>query len=360
MHSTNNIIESCPICRQASERIYEKLQNYKEGATSDVYFCKNCDSQYVRPLAVDSEIYNDIYRSASSLPGYGRYSIYAKQVLEEEYPHEYLSKVEDTYDFVVRELKGIELGKDSRILEVGSGLGYLTYSLNRAGYNVVGIDISSKSVEEAESRFGNIYECIDLVDFLDIEGNCGSYDIVILTEVIEHVPAPDKLLKLVAEAVSEHGKILLTTPNRSRYAPDLVWHTELPPVHLWWFSETGIKTIAEKNNLYVNFYNFKDRNRSGGSGRGGKDTWRLARGERAVLRHDGAPSSNSLGYCWRMAYRCVALVKRVMAFFRIGARYAVRGWLQPNYPIVLEDESRSRSLGAILRKKQMIMTKHED
>ena len=42
-------------------------------------------------------------------------------------------------------------------MEVGCGLGYLTYALDKSQFNVTGIDISNKAIELAIKRFGNLY-----------------------------------------------------------------------------------------------------------------------------------------------------------------------------------------------------------
>jgi hypothetical protein len=54
------------------------------------------------------------------------------------------------------------------------------------------------------------------------------------------------------------GKILLTTPNRTFYGKNIVWETDRPPVHLWWFSEDSMKHIADKLNANVQFTDFTD------------------------------------------------------------------------------------------------------
>lgn len=48
----------------------------------------------------------------------------------------------------------------------------------------------------------------------------------------------------------------MTTPNKSFYSDKLVWATELPPVHQWWFTEESIKILAEKLGMSMNLFDF--------------------------------------------------------------------------------------------------------
>jgi SAM-dependent methyltransferase len=138
-----------------------------------------------------------------------------------------------------------------RILEVGSGLGYLTYSLVKAGYDAKGLDISESAVKQASGRFGNYYLCGD-VRQLAISDQ-GKYDYVISTEVIEHIDDPSGFMGAILSLLKPGGKAIITTPGKSAYPDDIIWASDLPPVHLWWFSEESIKYIASQLNASVKF-----------------------------------------------------------------------------------------------------------
>jgi hypothetical protein len=48
----------------------------------------------------------------------------------------------------------------------------------------------------------------------------------------------------------------VTTPNRSVYPSDGVWLTELPPVHLWWFSERSMTQMGKHLDMTTRFVDF--------------------------------------------------------------------------------------------------------
>jgi 2-polyprenyl-3-methyl-5-hydroxy-6-metoxy-1,4-benzoquinol methylase len=101
----------------------------------------------------------------------------------------------------------------ARVLDLGCAQGTLGLQLAEEGYRVTLVDIRPAHIEYARAR----HEHGD-VEFL--VGEAGpqfpenhAYDVVICTEVLEHVPAPARLLDTLRAKVAEGGALLLTTPN---------------------------------------------------------------------------------------------------------------------------------------------------
>jgi SAM-dependent methyltransferase len=86
--------------------------------------------------------------------------------------------------------------------------------------------------------------------------NKGVYDVVIATEVIEHIHEPLEFLDTVLALLKPGGRAIITTPNRSLYPSETIWATDLPPVHVWWFSEDSLRYLAEKTGATINFINY--------------------------------------------------------------------------------------------------------
>ena len=139
-------------------------------------------------------------------------------------------------------------------MEVGSGFGYLTYALRKSYHDCTGIDISKNAVEKARHDFGEFYEVSDLMDFVDPTG--AGYDIVVATELIEHVADPKALVARAASLLKPGGSLLLTTPNKDLYSDRMAWHTDLAPVHLWWFSKTSLRSLGWSAGMAVQFVDF--------------------------------------------------------------------------------------------------------
>ncbi len=108
--------------------------------------------------------------------------------------------------------------KNSRILELGCGMGEFCYFCMKEGYkNYEGIDASKENVEYIKRYLGedsrvsvnNIFEY-----FLPAENRSG-YDVIVLNDVIEHLTKPEifELLDLVYENLNIGGVFLIKTPN---------------------------------------------------------------------------------------------------------------------------------------------------
>ncbi|MEO7046912.1 MAG: class I SAM-dependent methyltransferase [Ferruginibacter sp.] len=243
----------CIICNEPAQITVENLEGYQKGGYYNIYHCISCDTSFAQPHEINEKIYDHIYSQANITPGYNRYAVYAKEIKSRNNPLHYLANEEGAY-FAIKEI--LETGNDKkiRILEVGSGLGYLTYAIRQNGYDITGLDISDNAVTKAKNAFGDYYVCQDVYQFA--KNNITKFDIVILTEVIEHVPNPNNFIEILTSMLRKDGKLIITTPNKSVFSSKDLWETELPPVHLTWFSEMSFKTIAQQKKLAFSFFNF--------------------------------------------------------------------------------------------------------
>ena len=251
---------SCGICQSPAREIVKNFEGFKAGTFFDLYQCQACRTAFCYPLEVDSGIYKLIYNQGETMPGYNRYHAYFNAVKNEAAPLEFLAKQEDCYWFIDNYLRKHIDKQRAKLLEVGSGLRYLTYALDKSGYNVQAVELSSVAVVEATKQFGNLYRCEDALMLAD-DGE--RFDVILLTEVIEHLTQPVKFVQQLGKLLNPGGCILVTTPNKD-YAPYKLssWATDLPPVHLWWFTKDAFLKIAEAADLTVSFYSFRDWHKS--------------------------------------------------------------------------------------------------
>ncbi len=248
---------NCGLCGFPAARIFDGHSGYIAPSTFDIYNCPNCETRFAFPMESDGKIYDLIYNNASKIPGYERYERYRRGLKSASSPLSYLAEQEDIYWSIAEALRQIGMRPahkaNQRILEIGSGFGYLTYALNRAGYACYGIDISVEGVASARRDFGDFYEAKDLMEMTSDEGR---FDLIIATELIEHVVNPSAIIEKAKKLLKPGGRILLTTPNKDLYSDRFVWHSDLPPVHLWWFSKTSLRRIGWQLGLSVTFVDF--------------------------------------------------------------------------------------------------------
>jgi SAM-dependent methyltransferase len=248
----------CGLCGAQARLRLPRLNGYRAGTTFAIYECGECGSSFADPMQVDERIYEDIYRNAKDVLAYSRYAEFAETIGHTDDPLAYLADQEDVYWGVARALS--ERPAWNRVLEIGSGFGYLTYALSRRGYHVRGIDLSRAAVAGARARFGDLYESTDIASLRqrqDFEG----WDAVVCTELIEHIPDPHEFLSAALSLLKPGGGLVGTTPNRSFYPSRLDWETDLPPVHLWWFSESSLARIAARHDCDLHLVDFTQYNR---------------------------------------------------------------------------------------------------
>ena len=250
---------NCIICNHPANLKFENLAGYQEGKMFTIYHCSSCDTSFAWPHVINNNIYDNIYSQANIVPGYNRYTLYANEITSQKNPLDYLANKEAVY-FSIKEILENGVGRGARILEVGAGLGYLTYAIRRQGFNIVGLDISCDAVEQAKIRFGDYYICGDVYEFGKY--NEERFDVIILTEVIEHIADPTGFCDALLKLLKSDGQLVITTPNKSSFFFEEIWETELPPVHLTWFSEISFKSIAKQKNLSLSFFNFSNFNKT--------------------------------------------------------------------------------------------------
>lgn len=96
------------------------------------------------------------------------------------------------------------------VLDVGSGWGWLTDRISRYG-KATGTEPSRKGVAEARARFPHVTFLNDSFPSVALSGQ--SFDVVVCSEVIEHVNDQQCFVAGLAEVTEAGGGVVLTTPN---------------------------------------------------------------------------------------------------------------------------------------------------
>ena len=100
-----------------------------------------------------------------------------------------------------------------QVADVGFGTGFGMHLLAQNA-EVIGYEIGESGIEFAQDVFPNL-----TFKYGDIrEGIEGSFDFVIMIDVIEHIRQDKKALENARKMLKPKGKLILSTPNRlSRY-----------------------------------------------------------------------------------------------------------------------------------------------
>ena len=96
------------------------------------------------------------------------------------------------------------------ICDLGCGNGHITGRLAALGYEVKGIDASASGIKIARRTYPGV-EFVEAVIGRELE-SLGSFDLVISSDVIEHLYRPSDLLEAANGLLKPNGQILLGTP----------------------------------------------------------------------------------------------------------------------------------------------------
>lgn len=108
-------------------------------------------------------------------------------------------------------------GKD--VLDVGCGGGILTEAMAMRRAQVTGIDAAEEPLKvarlhDAGSNAGAEYICSTPEEYARDHG--GSFDVVTCLELLEHVPAPQRVVEACSRLVRPGGHVFFSTINRNR------------------------------------------------------------------------------------------------------------------------------------------------
>lgn len=112
--------------------------------------------------------------------------------------------------------------RPGRALDLGCGNGWLAAWLAARGWQVVGVDPSFSGIERArlshpDVRFEALFAGADLLELLGVE----PFDLVVSTEVVEHLYAPREWTTAAHGALRLGGTFLCSTPYHG-YLKNLV------------------------------------------------------------------------------------------------------------------------------------------
>lgn len=115
-----------------------------------------------------------------------------------------------------------ELKSGTRVLDVGCGNGAVCGEFTRLGCRAVGIDLSEQGIELARRTYPNArFELIGADKDLLQKLNETPFDLVVSTEVVEHLYAPREWARGCFLALKPGGSLICTTPYHG-YLKNLV------------------------------------------------------------------------------------------------------------------------------------------
>jgi len=135
-----------------------------------------------------------------------------------------------------------------RLLDVGCGAGKFLSRMRELGWEVTGLDFSPRAVAAVKERGIKALEGT----LPHPELSPGSFDVVCMRHMIEHVPEPRVTLKSAWELLDRGGMLLIQVPNFATW--DVKWFGNEAlgldlPRHLTHFTPETLKTMMEREGM---------------------------------------------------------------------------------------------------------------
>ncbi|MGC8889892.1 MAG: methyltransferase domain-containing protein [bacterium] len=107
-----------------------------------------------------------------------------------------------------------ELVKGMSVLDVACGEGYGSNMLAETAKEVIGVDISKETIEQARRKYVKKNLCFKVMNAEELSFEDSYFDIVVSFETIEHLERPYKFLKEIKRVLKDGGLFIVSTPNR--------------------------------------------------------------------------------------------------------------------------------------------------
>jgi len=222
---------ACPACGMATAHHFLYARN-----GCDVLACAMCGLARAQAPAFDpAAYYTQAYFAGDHADGYADY-VGAEPVLRREFAR--------TLDFIRR------FRRSGHLLEVGCAYGFFLKEAKRY-FAVSGIELAADAA--AHCRQQGLAVETGTADEAGRSGN-GPFDVIVLLDVIEHLPDPHATFDVLARALAPGGVIVLTTGDFSSPAARALksrWRLMTPPQHLWFFTPRSMERLAGRSGLEV-------------------------------------------------------------------------------------------------------------
>ncbi len=179
-----------------------------------------------------SEFYDEVWKTAPQLPA---------QV-------ESYSQIRmDFIDYVMRQY--IKPASELNILDLGCGSGWLTAFVSKYG-SATGVDFAPNAIRAAQEKYAGKASFV----VADAESPTlgvpmdKPYDLVISSEVIEHIENQPAHLRTITQFLGRNGWLIFTTPNKRLwdfYTTEPRFEANVQPIENWLTPEEAVALLHD-------------------------------------------------------------------------------------------------------------------
>lgn len=205
------------------------------GEKFDLYHDAAWDMLITTPVPEQLEKY---YQSDAYKPHQHR----SKSILDRVY--NYIRK--RGYQYKLKLIKSYH-PKAKSVLDYGTATGEFLQFMQQETFIVSGVEPNKTAREQANELLNNKVS-------VSIDTLTGSFDVITLWHVLEHLPDLDSVIDKLKKHLRPGGIILLAVPNFKSYDAQyykMHWAAYDVPRHLWHFSPLSIQKLFSKHQLEV-------------------------------------------------------------------------------------------------------------
>jgi SAM-dependent methyltransferase len=219
-----DISRACPACGRKTGH----LPRFKSNGCG-ILQCMRCGLGRTETSGFDpAAYYTGDYFSGGHADGYADY-LGAEPVLRREFAR--------SVDFIRRYRNA------GRLLELGCAYGFFLQEAARY-FEVAGIELAGEAAEHGRRAGLNILSGSASAESLR---QIGHVDVIVLFDVIEHLPEPRETLDLCHQHLNPGGIIVITTGDFGSAVARLTgakWRLMTPPQHLWFFTQESLRLMS--------------------------------------------------------------------------------------------------------------------
>ncbi|HVP37001.1 MAG TPA: class I SAM-dependent methyltransferase [Terriglobales bacterium] len=241
----------CDFCGENNPELFLEAESDATKERFKIVKCNNCGLIYLNPRPVKEIIGR--YYPVDSYYSYQDFTVkklnYRGRLKQSAVEGYYNSKnifKKILSDLLVRNFLILPpKEKKGRLLDIGCGSGEFLNQMKNFGWEVYGVEINQESADIGNKRGLNIF-CGELggADFPE-----NFFDVVVLSQILEHVYSPGSYLEEIHRLLKEGGILIVGVPNigcleiqifgRNCHALDV-------PRHLHFFGIASLKNYLEK------------------------------------------------------------------------------------------------------------------